>query len=161
MIFITTGSRSFQFNRLLKAVDEAVAEGIIVDSVFAQIGASDYQIKNYEFIKFLNHDEFNKHINDCDIVLTHGGTGVIVNAVKLGKRVVAVPRLAEYGEVVDDHQIQLIKAFDKRGMVTPCYDCTSDSIADAIKEAVLKEVSVYKSNTQSIIDSIEEFISKI
>ena len=38
MIFITTGSRSFQFNRLLKTVDDALGEGLITDTVFAQIG---------------------------------------------------------------------------------------------------------------------------
>lgn len=38
MIFITLGSQKFQFNRLLKAVDELVAAGKIKDEVFAQIG---------------------------------------------------------------------------------------------------------------------------
>ena len=43
MIFITLGSQKFQFNRLLKAVDELVAAGKIKDEVFAQIGYSDYK----------------------------------------------------------------------------------------------------------------------
>lgn len=158
MIFVTTGSRSFQFNRLLKAIDDAIAEGKITNSVFAQIGSSNYQIKNYNYTQFLNQDEFNNNISNCEIVLTHGGTGVIVNALKLGKRVVAIPRLAQYGEAVDDHQIQLIRAFDKLGMVTPCYECTSDGISAAINEAKSKEVKPYVSNTQNIIGSIEELL---
>ncbi len=160
MIFITTGSRSFQFNRLLKAVDEAVEKGLITDLIFAQIGSSDYCIKNYEFIDFLNHDEFSKKIQESDIVLTHGGTGVIVNSAKLGKKVVAVPRLAKYGEVVDDHQIQLIRAFEQLGIVTPCYDCNADSISEAIKIAKNKDFVCYKSNSQNIIDSIDLMIKK-
>lgn len=159
MIFITTGSRSFQFNRLLKAVDEAIYEGKITDKVFAQIGSSDYKIKNYEYTQFLSHDEFNKYLNKSDVILTHGGTGVIVNSVKLGKSVIAIPRLAKYGEVVDDHQIQLVKAFEKLEMVTPCYDCTSDNIAKAINIAKCKEIKPYVSNTQNIIEAIENFIS--
>lgn len=158
MIFITTGSRSFQFNRLLKAVDEAIDAGLIVEPVFAQIGSSDYKIKNYEHVEFLNHDEFNKKMNDCDMVLTHGGTGVIVNSVKLGKRVVAVPRLVQYGEVVDNHQTQLIKAFEKLEMVTPCYECTPETIAKAIEEAKQKTVKPYVSNTKQILDSIDAMI---
>lgn len=160
MIFITTGSRSFQFNRLLKTVDGALGEGLITDTVFAQIGSSDYRIKNYEYIDFLNHDEFNDKLNSCDIVLTHGGTGVIVNSVKIGKRVVAIPRLAQYGEAVDDHQIQLIKAFEKLEMVTPCYDCTSNGVARAIVESKSKKVKPYKSNTYQILSSIEDMIHK-
>ena len=48
MIFITTGSQKFQFNRLLQKIDELVAEGTIKDEVFAQIGYSDYVPKHYE-----------------------------------------------------------------------------------------------------------------
>lgn len=160
MIFITTGSRSFQFNRLLKAVDLAVKNGLITERVFAQTGSSDYGIESYEHVDFLNRDEFNRRLDECDIVLTHGGTGVIVNAAKKGKRVVAVPRLAKYGEVVDDHQIELVEAFDKLGIVTPCYDCTAEGIAAAVKAAREKEPAPYKSNTQQIIQSIEEMIGE-
>lgn len=156
MIFITTGSRSFQFNRLLEAVDKAIESGVITDEVFAQIGSSNYPIKNYKYKGYLNHDEFNEIMENCDVVLTHGGTGVIVNAVKMGKRVVAVPRLAKYQEVVDDHQIQLVQAFEKLEMVTACYDC--DKLGKAIREAKYKEVKPYVSNTQTIIDSIDAMI---
>ena len=55
MIFITTGSRSFQFNRLLEAVDKAIENGDVTDKVFAQVGSSDYKVKHYESVGFLNH----------------------------------------------------------------------------------------------------------
>lgn len=157
MIFITVGSRSFQFDRLLKAVDLAVENCEISDEIFGQIGSSTYKVKNYQTVDFLDRKEFNQKLNDCDIVLTHGGTGVIVNALKMGKRVVAVPRLAMYHEVVDDHQFQLVKAFEKLGMVTGCYDC--DRIGEAIVAAKQKEIKPYESNTQVIIDSIEDLIT--
>lgn len=158
MIFITTGSRSFQFDRLLKAVDEAISKGKITDDVFAQVGASNYKIQNFKSVEYLDHVEFNKNMRECDIVLTHGGTGVIVNAVKMGKRVVAIPRLAKYQEAVDDHQIQLVQAFEKMNMVTACYNC--NDIGHAIKLAKDKVVEPYVSNTQNIIDSIDQFISQ-
>lgn len=158
MIFITVGSRSFQFNRLLKAVDDAIDSGKITDEVFGQIGSSLYKVKHFETVAFLSHDEFNDKLNECDIVLTHGGTGVIVNSVKMGKRVVAVPRLAQYNEVVDDHQIQLIRAFGKLDMVVPCYDCTSVGISEAIQIAKQRKMKPYISNTKVIIDSIDNFI---
>ena len=157
MIFITVGSRSFQFDRLLKAVDEAVANKEIQDEIFAQVGSSTYEVKNFETIDFLSHEEFNKKLKECDIVLTHGGTGVIVNAVKMGKRVVAVPRLPQYHEAVDDHQIQLVKTFEKNGMVTGCYDC--DKISEAIVSSKQKDILPYVSNTQDIIYSIDQFIA--
>ena len=47
MIFITLGSQKFQFNRLLRAVDELIEKGVIDDTVFAQIGYSDYEQTQY------------------------------------------------------------------------------------------------------------------
>ena len=43
MIFVTTGSQKFQFNRLLQKIDLLIEEGMIREEVFAQIGVSDYQ----------------------------------------------------------------------------------------------------------------------
>ena len=106
-IFITLGSQKFQFNRLLRAVDELCEKGTVdAEYVFAQIGYSDYLPKNFSYKKFLDRDEFSKEMGKADIVITHGGTGAIIGAVKKGKKVIAVPRRAQYGEHVDDHQLQ-------------------------------------------------------
>ena len=105
-IFITLGSQKFQFNRLLKAIDELCEKGTVdAEDVFAQIGYSDYLPKNFSYKKFLDRDEFSKEMGKADIVITHGGTGAIIGAVKKGKKVIAVPRRAKYGEHVDDHQL--------------------------------------------------------
>ena len=45
MIFVTLGSQKFQFNRLLKAVDELDTD----DEIFAQIGYSNYKPQNYAY----------------------------------------------------------------------------------------------------------------
>ena len=63
MIFITLGSQKFQFNRLLKKVDELIGEGVVKDDVFAQIGASDYKPKNYAYKEFLSREEFVEKTN--------------------------------------------------------------------------------------------------
>lgn len=159
MIFITVGSRSFQFDRLIENIDIAVGQNKINDNLFAQIGTSNYKPKNFSYTDFLDKDDFDNYIEKCDIVITHGGTGVIINSVKKRKKVIAVPRLAKYNEVVDDHQIQLVREFDKLGMVTACYDC--ENIHVAIQKAKSKENVEYVSNTSRIIENIENFIVKI
>lgn len=111
MIFITLGSQKFQFNRLLKAVDKLVANGTITDNVVAQIGYSDYKPQNFGYENFFDREMFAKIMDEAETVITHGGTGAIVGAVKKGKKVIAVPRLSKYGEHVDDHQLQLIEQF--------------------------------------------------
>ena len=42
MIFVTVGSQKFQFNRLLKKVDQMAADGSIKEGVCVQTGASDF-----------------------------------------------------------------------------------------------------------------------
>lgn len=49
MIFVTVGSQKFQFNRLLKEIDNLIQEGKIQEEVLHKIGASDYKPKNYFF----------------------------------------------------------------------------------------------------------------
>lgn len=158
-IFVTLGSQKFQFNRLLKAVDE-LCENNIIDSqsVFAQIGYSDYVPKNYQYDFFLDRDKFSMEMKRADIVITHGGTGAIIGAVKMGKKVIAVPRLAKYGEHVDDHQLQIVNQFESLDIV-----CSSTNLTDLsnLLEIVKKRnFRKYKSNTERIINSINTFIEE-
>ena len=156
MIFITLGSQKFQFNRLLKAVDALVADGTITEPVFAQSGYSDYKPQHYAFKQFLDRDEFAEQMGKADIVITHGGTGAIIGAVKKGKKVIAVPRLAKYGEHVDDHQLQLLKEFKQMGIICVCDDCSQ--LAQALDEVRHTEYKPFQSNTSTIVDSIDGFI---
>lgn len=157
MIFTTLGSQKFQFNRLLKALDEQIEEGKITDTVFAQTGASDYVPKHFEYKDFLSRDEFAETMSKSDIVITHGGTGAIIGAVKKGKKVIAVPRLAKYGEHVDDHQLQLIEQFRELDLICECQDC--DELYKAVETVKNTEYKSYESNTQTIIESLEQFIN--
>ncbi len=158
MIFIALGSQRFQFNRLLKTVDELIGQKKIKEQVFAQRGHSDYQPENFAYKNFLNMDEFNTIIKKADLVLCHGGAGVMMRAMKQGKRVVGVPRLKKYGEHVDDHQIQLLCQLEKMGMIEACYDL--NQLCEAIEKAKSKEYNVYLSNTEEIINHIEGYITK-
>ena len=156
MIFVTVGSQKFQFNRLLKKVDELIEDGTIKEEVFAQIGVSDYRPKNYKYVDFTTREEFAENLDKCSLLITHAGTGVIVTALKKGKKVIAVPRLAKYGEHVDDHQVQLVKQFDELSLIYSAYK-TKD-----IKDALLdnsKKLKSYTSNTQAILNSIEKYIA--
>lgn len=156
MIFVTLGSQKFQFNRLLIEIDRLVKEGKITEEVFAQIGYSDYKPKNYPYKDFLDRDEFSDIMNKCDKVITHGGTGAIIGAVKKDKKVIAVARLEKFGEHVDNHQLQIIEEFEKMEFISKIdeiqelYECLIDIERKNFKE--------YKSNTNTIIKCIEEFI---
>ena len=159
MIFVTLGSQKFQFNRLLIEIDRLIEEGKITEKVFAQTGYSDYKPKNYKFNKFLNRDEFNDIMSKCDKVITHGGTGAIIGAVKKGKKVIAIPRLSKYGEHVDDHQLQITKQFSDMNLSRSINKI--DELEECLVEIEKLKFNFYVSNTKNILDSIEDFIEKI
>lgn len=159
MIFVTLGSQKFQFDRLLKAVDKVVEKHILDDVVFAQTGYSDYEPQNYKFKRFLDRNEFAEMEEKADIVITHGGTGAIIGAVKKGKKVIAVPRLAKYGEHVDDHQLQLVRQFKELDLIYECDDC--NRLGDALVNIKKMQFKKYKSNTQTIINNIDKYLNTI
>ena len=140
MIFITLGSQKFQFNRLLKAVDDLIEHKKIQDEVFAQTGYSDFE-------------EMEKR---ADILITHGGTGAIIGAVKKGKKVIAIPRLAKYGEHVDNHQMQIIKQFSEMNLIYGLLDC--DRLEEALKNIKMHKFNSYQSCTQYYIENIDSYI---
>ena len=152
MIFVTLGSQKFQFDRLLQAVDKLKTD----EEIFAQIGYSNYEPQNYEYKKFLDRDEFENVMDKADIVITHGGTGAIIGAVKKGKKVIAVPRLKKYGEHVDDHQLQLVGQFKELNLIYACDE--GMELEKALKIVKINDYKTYESNTQTIIKSLEDFI---
>jgi len=159
MIFVTLGSQKFQFNRLVSKIDELIEKGVIAEEVMAQTGASTYQPKHFKCVDFMDRTEFAETLEKADIVITHGGTGVIIGAVKKGKKVIAVPRYAKYGEHVDDHQLQLLRQFDDLNIICACYEV--DDLEKCVKEIDQMTFRSYKSNTNVIIESIEEFLLTI
>lgn len=158
-VFVTTGSRSFQFDRLLKALDQ-IDSSLFEEEVhiFAQIGNSSIKPRNAVTVPFLSRDEFLQRMNEADVVVTHGGTGAVIGAISLGKKVVAVPRLAAFGEAVDDHQEELIRQFDEMGLLKGCFNL--DLLGEAVLEASRKSFLPYTSNTQSVLDSIEGYLEQ-
>ena len=157
MIFVSVGSQKFQFDRLLEKLDALLEEGIIQDEIMAQIGVSQYVPRHYQYQPFMDREEFARQVDACSVMITHGGTGAIIGAVKKGKKVIAVPRLAKYGEHVDDHQLQLIHQFDDLNLICPCYDL--EDLGDCCRKIGTMEFKAYVSNTGRIIDSIEDYLA--
>ena len=158
MIFVTLGSQKFQFNRMLVEIDKLIEEGKITDEVFAQIGASDYKPRKFKYKDFLTQDEFKDYMKNANLVITHAGTGAIVTALKKDKLVIAIPRLAKYGEHVDDHQIQLIDEFKELNFIEPVYEI--EQLANALEVVKKNRYNKYVSNTKNIINDIEKFIEE-
>ena len=156
MIFVTVGSQKFQFDRLIRAVDALVASGVAKGGAFAQTGACAYVPEHMEHEAFLDREAFRSQMDACDVVVTHGGTGAIIGAVKDGKKVIAVPRLAKYGEHVDDHQIEIVTQFGEMGLIEPCLH--PEGLSEAYARVTTKNYLPYRSNTELFCADLSEYI---
>lgn len=158
MIFVSVGTQKFQFNRLLRKIDDLIGQNIIKDTVYAQIGYSTYKPKFFAYDEFIDEKNFISHISASNLVITHSGVGCILNCVKNSKPVIVVPRMKCYGEHIDDHQYEIAKAFSDKGIVALCSDL--DRLSEVINSIDNRHFSKYESGNKVIINIIKDYIQK-
>jgi UDP-N-acetylglucosamine transferase subunit ALG13 len=120
VIFVTVGAQT-PFDRLVHAVD-AWAKERGRDDVFAQIGSSDRPPPYLRWAKFLDPHDFLAMYRDAELVVAHAGTGSILQALELGKRIVVMPRRAALGETRNDHQLATAERFRALGRIPVAWD---------------------------------------
>ena len=133
-----------------------VIEKKINDEIFAQIGASNYKPKHFRFKEFISPDEFKKYQDNSEIIISHGGTGALISASKKGKNIIAVPRLAKYGEHTDDHQLQIVSVLEKEGYVRVVYDI--EELGNVIKEAIKTPIKKVYNRESFVMEIIDNYI---
>ncbi|MEI3499338.1 MAG: hypothetical protein V8Q71_02420 [Bacilli bacterium] len=60
--------------------------GNIKDKVVVQAGCTDYKTENMTVFDYINTDKFNEIIDECDLIITHGGVGNILSGLKKAKK---------------------------------------------------------------------------
>lgn len=156
MIFVTVGTQKFSFERLLKEIDGLVESGKLSEDVFAQIGTSSYLPRNYRYEKFMSEDFFNRKLEECTILVTHGGVGTITKGLRLKKLVVIVPRLKKYHEHVDNHQLEIAKAFEEKRFALSCENI--DKLENCLGEINKKSFKEYSFSYAGVIQCVRNFV---
>ncbi len=128
MIFVTVGSSTIPFDRLLRAIDGVRTEERLV----VQHGASRVRPRRADCVDFLGYTEFVELVRDARVTVTHAGVGSIMTALFEQRRPIVVPRLGAYGEAVDDHQVLFARRAGELGLVTVIEDV--DLLGSAIAE---------------------------
>ena len=156
MIFVVLGTQDKQFTRLLEAVDREIEKGVIKERVVVQAGQTKYESKNMEIFDLVPAPEFEKLMNEADLVITHGGAGTILTGIKKGKKIIAAARLAKYKEHHNDHQKQIIGEFASRGYILELRDF--QKLGTMIKKMKSFRPKKFESNTQNMIKLIDDYI---
>lgn len=117
MVFIALGTQGNQFPRCLKMVEDLI-EALHPNQEFvAQLGNTQYSSDKIRCLDFLSETEFKEYIDKAEVVISHAGSGALFSSIKKGKKIIAVARLAKYGEMVNDHQTELVRKLSEEGYI--------------------------------------------
>ena len=134
MVFVTVGNATQQFSRLLDAVGRAAEAGTFgSEKVLIQAGHNpEFRSDGCEVQPFISMDEFERLMESASLIICHGGCTQL-NAIRLGKVPVVMPRREKYHEHVNDHQLQLVEALAAESRIVPAYE--PGDLIPAIEEA--------------------------
>ena len=157
MILVTLGTQDKSFKRLLDAIQNEIDKGNIKDKVIVQAGCSaDFKSNDMQIFDYIPMDEFEKLMQECDILITHGGVGSITTGLRNNKKVIAAARLKKYKEHVNDHQLDIIKSFSDSGHIVGL--SSVDELGEALKKVKDFKPKQYIKNTgNSTLESFKMF----
>ncbi|WP_240374370.1 PssE/Cps14G family polysaccharide biosynthesis glycosyltransferase [Bacillus piscicola] len=158
MIFVVLGTHELPFTRLLTEVEQLIEQGVIKEEVVVQSGHTTFHSDNMELIPFMSFADMDATYDKARLIIAHGGTGSIITGVKKMKPVLAVPRLAEFNEHNDDHQLEIVEQFQEAGHIIGVK--TPEQLTDAINEAADFEPVPFQSGKEKILKILEDFIDQ-
>ena len=159
MTLVILGTQDKSFDRLLRMVEKEIKNNNLKGEVIVQAGQTKFKSKYMKIFDLIPITKFNKLIKEADLVITHGGVGSIIQALKHNKKVIAVPRLARYKEHENDHQIQIVEEFTKNGYILSAKN--TKELNKALEDVNKFEPKKYKSNNNKMVKLIENFIDNL
>jgi len=155
--FVSVGNARQPFSRLLSAIDDLAA--VLPSPVTVQYGNNKYNNSKYNCVDFLDIDDFNKNISISDLVIIHAGAGSIITALTSGKVPVVMPRRKEYGEHVDDHQIEFVNELADNGLIIIAEN--EISLSSSIAKAKELNASYQKEETNTLVQLVSEAVQEL
>ncbi len=135
LIFVTVGA-TLGFERMIETVAQLKRDGHIPERVVFQTGSGPFPRglgDDVELVRDLPFDAVQALLQRARIVITHGGTGSLITALRAGCNVIAMPREFARKEHYDDHQSEITDAFVARGLILAARNTAA--MADALVTA--------------------------
>ena len=121
-----------RFSRLVEWVDRWAAAHPDVPC-FIQHGPAPAP-RHASGTPYVGVDELRSTVSAAEVIVGHAGPGTIIDALEAGMVPIVLPRLARFGEVVDDHQVAFGRLMHQNGRAV----CVEDeqALASAIDDAL-------------------------
>lgn len=163
MIFVTVGTHEQPFNRLIEYIDNLKKDGVINEEVIMQTGFSTYGPRYCKWSKLFPYKEMIQNVEKARIVITHGGPSSFIMPLQIGKIPVVVPRIHDFNEHVNNHQVDFAKAVAERmGNIIPVYEINElKNVIVNYENIVAKMPSGMKSNNDKFNVELGKIVKEI
>ncbi len=160
MILVLLGTQNNSFHRLLEEIHRLLQKEEIKDEVIVQAGYTKYQSENekMKIFDFIEKQELEELEKKADLIITHGGVGSILQSITKDKKVIAIPRLHQYQEHVNDHQKEIVELFNEKGYIIGIQGV--EELQGAMKQVEKFRPKKYQKNNEKMLKIIEDFIEQ-
>ncbi|MBI1318168.1 MAG: beta-1,4-galactosyltransferase [Candidatus Hydrogenedens sp.] len=156
MIYVTLGTMFLGFDRLVRKMDAiAAATG---ERVIIQTGLSKVLPQHAEHFDFRPHDAVMDLNCEARLVVAHAGIGVTLDALRSGTPFILVPRLKRFNEHMNDHQLDLARAVEKRDWGKMVLEVDELDALCAAPPAAPKD---YAPDSERLVEAVRGFIQRV
>lgn len=159
MILVTLGTFPTEFTRPLKAIDALCRSGELREEIIVQCGHTSFESPYLTMRPFIVPDELTELTKKARLIITHAGTGSLIKAIKLHKKIIAIARLSKNEEMIDDHQVEILIEFSKLNYILPWDE--NVPLEDILEKLEGFEPNHYESNKQNIINYLGDYIDSL
>jgi len=156
MIYVTLGTMFLGFDRLVEAVD-AIAEDT-GEQVILQLGNASRHPSHCEWFEFLPREECLDIQRHARVIVGHAGIGTAIDALSVQRPFIVVPRLKRYNEHMNDHQLEIAEAVQRRGWGRMVLDIKDLAEACAHPPEVPKN---YAPNKEPLIATVKAMVDRV
>ena len=149
-LFVPLGTQKFPFGRIITALNLLVDQGKYKANEIVMQSAL-YPIKpNFTHFGLIPHEDFDRYMQEAEVVVTH------ISCMEMGKPLVVCPRLHEYGEHVDNHQMEIATLMHDKYDVLICTDMKD--LPELIEKAKVHKYKPWVSHRAELLDAIRGLI---
>lgn len=151
-IFVALGTQDKPFVRLLEKVEELSSQ----HDITIQAGYTKFVSENMKVYDYLPRKKLEEILKSVDLVICHGGVGIIMQSLNFKRKVIACPRLQKYGEHQNDHQIQIVSNFYSEGYILKFEE--GDVLKDVVAKVKDFTPKIVESNNAIFLDKLEKYL---
>lgn len=163
LVFVTVGTDHHPFDRLCAWADAWVADGRHPEVPwFVQSGTSKAPAAA-PYRDYIGYEEMCSSMSRAVAVVCHGGPATIMDARRLGRVPIVVPRNADLGEHVDNHQQRFARRMAELGEIhlagsrEEMFELVEKAIADPTAFAVSSdgaEIAAAVAKFEQLVDGL-------